>query len=218
MDKFGKISLVIVVLASIAVIVFVGPCAKVSTKPVPTGTVTPAPPPAKVFTSKELAKFTGKNGQPAFVAVDGVVYDVSGSRFFQNGVHSVCEEDSTAGQDLSEEMSEAPKGMREMLLRFPVVGTMAGANVTVPKTTAVPQKTFTAAELAKYNGKNGQPAYVGADGWVYDVSASPWWAGGAHSVCQISSMAGRDLTQALNQAPASMRGLLQKFPVVGKLQ
>jgi len=32
MDKFGKISLVIVVLASIAVIVFVGPCAKVSTK------------------------------------------------------------------------------------------------------------------------------------------------------------------------------------------
>lgn len=218
MDKYGKITLVVVVLASIAVIVFVGPCTKVGTVPVPTGSVSTTPPPTKVFPSAELAKYNGKNGQPAYVAVDGIVYDVSGSKFFPNGVHQVCEGESAAGHDLSDEMSEAPKGMREMLLRFPVVGTMAGSHATPPKTTAVPQRTFTVAELAKYNGQNGQPAYVGADGWVYDVTASPWWAGGAHSVCKLSSMAGKDLTQALSQAPPSMRGLLQKFPVVGKLQ
>lgn len=218
MDKFGKISLVVVVIASIAVTVFVGPCTKVTPGPVPTGSTPTTPPPTKVFTSAELAKYTGKGGQPAYVAVDGIVYDVSGSKFFPNGVHQVCEGESAAGHDLSDEMGDAPPGMRQMLLRFPVVGTMAGSHATVPKTTAVPQKTFTAAELAKYNGQNGQPAYVAADGWVYDVTASPWWAGGAHTVCPVSSMAGKDLTQALSQAPPSMRGLLQKFPVVGKMQ
>ena len=33
-------------------------------------------------------------------------------------------------------------------------------------------RTFTAEELAKYNGQNGQPAYVAIDGTVYDVSAA----------------------------------------------
>jgi predicted heme/steroid binding protein len=222
MDKFGRIALVIVVLASVAIIVFVGPCTPITRGPGQTGNTTTAPRRVlKVFTTSELRKYNGKNGQPAYVAVDGLVYDVTGSRFFVNGVHSVCEEDSTAGQDLSEEMAEAPKGMREMLVRFPIVGTMAGSHAKVPVQTTpqnVPQKTFTKAELAKYNGLKGQPAYVGADGLVYDVTGSPWWTSGKHSVCNLSSMAGKDLTQALNQLPPNMRMLLQRFPVVGKLQ
>lgn len=218
MEKFGRIALIVVVAASIAVLVFVGPCTKLSGVPVPTGTVSAPQLPAKVFTRAELSKYSGKNGQPAYVAVNDIVYDITGSTFFPNGVHRVCEGETVAGQDATEQMGEAPPGMREMLLRFPIVGTMAGAHVTPPKTTAVPQKTFTAAELARYNGQNGQPAYVGADGWVYDVTTSPWWAGGQHSVCKLSSMAGHDLTQALNMAPRSMRTLLQRFPVVGKLQ
>ncbi len=32
---------------------------------------------AKTFTLEELKQFNGQNGQPAYVAVDGVVYDVS---------------------------------------------------------------------------------------------------------------------------------------------
>lgn len=31
----------------------------------------------KTFTREELAKFNGQNGQPAYVAISGTVYDVS---------------------------------------------------------------------------------------------------------------------------------------------
>jgi cytochrome b involved in lipid metabolism len=31
----------------------------------------------KIFTTEELAKYDGKNNQPAYIAVDGIVYDVS---------------------------------------------------------------------------------------------------------------------------------------------
>jgi predicted heme/steroid binding protein len=217
-EKYAKAALVLLVLGSVLVIVFVGPCAPA--KVVPAAGTTPVNPnvSSKVFTRAELAKYTGRNGRPAYVAVDGIVYDMTGSRWWANGVHSACEGESMAGQDLSDEMSEAPAGMREMLARFPVMGTMAGSNTKVPAKTTVPQKTFTASALAKYDGRNGQPAYIGADGWVYDVSASPWWAGGQHTSCRLQSMAGKDLTQQLNQAPASMRTYLQKFPVVGKMQ
>ena len=217
MEKFGRYALVIIVLASIVVLVFVGPCT----------TVTPVQQPPqqqmKVFSASELAKYNGRNGQPAYVAVDGYVYDLTGSRTWVNGLHSVCDEDSMAGHDLSEQMREAPKGMRAMLQRFAIVGTMAGSGVkppvaSSPASQSVPQKTFNAAELSKYNGQNGQPAYVAADGLVYDVTGSPFWGGGNHSMCNIKSTAGRDLTSALNQAPPNMRTLLQKFPVVGRYQ
>jgi predicted heme/steroid binding protein len=41
-------------------------------------------------------------------------------------------------------------------------------------------KEFTREELAKYNGKEGQPVYVAYDGKVYDVSESKLWKTGAH--------------------------------------
>ena len=40
--------------------------------------------------------------------------------------------------------------------------------------------TFNQTELAKYNGQNGQPAYVAVDGVVYDVTGVAAWAGGKH--------------------------------------
>ncbi len=225
MEKFGKFAMVVVVLASIAIVVFVGPCSTTGTSTQTQASVPASSAPAfKTFTPAELARNNGKNGKPAYVAVDGLVYDLTGSRTWVNGAHSVCEEDSTAGHDLSEAMREAPRGMRQMLLRFPIVGKMAGSNATPPPgahtipSQSVPQRNFTTAELAKYNGQNGQPSYVAADGVVYDVSSSSMWSGGKHSMCKINSTAGRDLTQALNQSPPNMRVLLKKFPVVGRLQ
>jgi predicted heme/steroid binding protein len=49
-----------------------------------------------VFTAETLAKYDGQNGQPAYVAIDGVVYDVS--KEFKNGDHH----GHSAGQDLSQ--------------------------------------------------------------------------------------------------------------------
>ena len=74
-------------------------------------------------------------------------------------------------------------------------------------------KEFTEEELAQYNGRYGNPAYVAYEGKVYNVSASFLWKDGAHEVLHN---AGVDLTEALEQAPHG-REVLEKFPVVGIL-
>lgn len=72
---------------------------------------------------------------------------------------------------------------------------------------------FTREELAQYNGKDGQPAYVAVDGVVYDVTQSGAWANGEHNGFE----AGKDLTDALaNDAPHDDSNL-DGFPVVGTL-
>lgn len=73
---------------------------------------------------------------------------------------------------------------------------------------------FTVKDLAKYNGKNGKPAYVAYNGRVYDVTNSFLWKDGRH---QVLHSAGTDLTSAIEQAPHS-GDALAKFPVVGILQ
>ncbi len=79
------------------------------------------------------------------------------------------------------------------------------------------EQTFTLEQLAKFDGKDGRPAYVAVDGIVYDVSTSLSWQEGTHSRCNLGASAGRDLSELIKQAPASMRGLLARMPVVGKL-
>jgi predicted heme/steroid binding protein len=75
-------------------------------------------------------------------------------------------------------------------------------------------KEFTEKELAKYNGKNGKPAYVAYKGKVFDVSTSFLWKDGEH---QVLHEAGKDLTEALQQAPHGEE-VLKKFPIVGILR
>jgi len=72
---------------------------------------------------------------------------------------------------------------------------------------------MTKEELAKYNGKNGQKAYVAVNGKIYDVSGSQLWAGGDH---QGIHEAGNDLTDDLKSAP-HVRAVVDRFPVVDHL-
>lgn len=45
----------------------------------------------------------------------------------------------------------------------------------------IPPRVFTLYELETYyNGQNGSPSYVSANGVVFDISNSPAWATGAH--------------------------------------
>jgi predicted heme/steroid binding protein len=75
-------------------------------------------------------------------------------------------------------------------------------------------KEFSREELARYNGKNGTPAYAAYKGRVYDVSASFLWKNGSH---QVVHNAGLDLTDAMEQAPHG-QDVLEKFPLVGTLR
>jgi predicted heme/steroid binding protein len=72
------------------------------------------------MTLTELAKHDGRDGRPAYVAVNGIIYNVTASRRWQNGLHPP---DHQAGQDLTEELATAPH-VRAVVERFPVVGTL----------------------------------------------------------------------------------------------
>ncbi|NLI21930.1 MAG: cytochrome B5 [Clostridiales bacterium] len=80
---------------------------------------------------------------------------------------------------------------------------------------ATEPKVFTAAELAKYDGLNGNPAYVAVDGIVYDVSAVPQWSNGSHAGGTLR--AGLDQTDALARSPHGAKNLVG-LPVVGVYQ
>lgn len=71
-------------------------------------------------------------------------------------------------------------------------------------------KTFSLSELAKYNGKNGQPAYVAVDGVVYDMTTV--FNNGSH----YTHIAGTELTDAFYTRHA--KSAITKYPVVGTLQ
>ena len=73
-------------------------------------------------------------------------------------------------------------------------------------------KDFTAEELAAFDGKNGQPAYVAYKGVVYDVTESAMWGDGDH---EGMHNAGHDLTAEHDAAPHDV--YVTDFPEVGKL-
>lgn len=55
----------------------------------------------RVFTPEELALYNGTNGYPAYVAVNGIIYNISNAPIWQTGTHFGLR----AGQDLSLEFN-----------------------------------------------------------------------------------------------------------------
>ncbi len=79
-----------------------------------------AEPELKEFDGAALGECDGSGSKPACVAVDGSVYDVSGSKLWKGGQHM---KRHRAGRDLSGDIAAAPHG-KEVLERVPCVGTM----------------------------------------------------------------------------------------------
>jgi len=75
-------------------------------------------------------------------------------------------------------------------------------------------QTFTIEELAAYDGKDGNKAYIAVGGLVYDVTDVKVWAGGAHH----GFTAGADQTEALDSKAPHGANMLNGIPVVGKLE
>lgn len=70
------------------------------------------------LTLEELAQFDGKEGRPAYIAVDGDIYDVSKVSRWRNGQHNGF----TAGNDLTEEIKAiSPHGVSK-LKTVPMIG------------------------------------------------------------------------------------------------
>jgi predicted heme/steroid binding protein/uncharacterized membrane protein len=77
----------------------------------------------KVFKPEDMGSYSGSEGAPAYVAYEGKVYDVSGSRLWKTGTHMMRHK---AGQVMDGQMAAAPHGP-EILERVPLVGTLVPA-------------------------------------------------------------------------------------------
>lgn len=72
------------------------------------------------ISASELSEYDGQDGNPAYVAVDGVVYDVTENEAWAGGEHA---DDLTAGNDYTEEILSSPHG-KSVLEDLPVVGNL----------------------------------------------------------------------------------------------
>ena len=75
------------------------------------------------------------------------------------------------------------------------------------------ERKFTVEELSKFNGRDGNPAYIAYQGKVYDMSQSSFWLDGDHLGAH---QAGKDLTVELELAPHGPENL-DRVKQVGKL-
>jgi len=74
------------------------------------------------LTLEELKQYDGQNGNPAYVAVDGVIYDVTNVPQWKGGKHNGY----TAGQDLTDIIkNKSPHGVAK-LQGVPIVGELVG--------------------------------------------------------------------------------------------
>lgn len=72
-----------------------------------------------VYDATSLAEFNGLDGNRAYIAIEGIVYDVTDNLMWSAGLHQGRYQ---AGQDLTEEMKKAPHGLTK-LKTVEVVGT-----------------------------------------------------------------------------------------------
>jgi predicted heme/steroid binding protein len=72
----------------------------------------------RVFSLEELAIYDGQDGEAAYVAYEGKVYDLTDSPMWEFGNH---EYEHAAGEDHTDAMAAAPHG-DDVMDGFPVVG------------------------------------------------------------------------------------------------
>lgn len=90
----------------------------------PTNTVSPnsGNPNGQTFTRAQLAQFTGLNGMPAYVAVNGIVYDVTNNAAWSAATHFGLR----AGMDLTAEFASCHEGQQWILAQLKAIGRLVG--------------------------------------------------------------------------------------------
>jgi predicted heme/steroid binding protein len=71
----------------------------------------------KLYSKNQLALRNGTDKEEIWVALNGVIYDVSASRLWKNGKHY----EHWAGQDLSDELKDAPH-TEKVFEKFEIIG------------------------------------------------------------------------------------------------
>ena len=72
----------------------------------------------KQFTKETLSNYDGKNGRPAYIAVNGIVYDVTNNAHWVNGEHHGIR----AGKDVSFDLTNTSPHGEKVLVNANQVG------------------------------------------------------------------------------------------------
>lgn len=78
----------------------------------------------KEFTLEELAQYDGSSGKPAYVAIEGIVYDVSKEALWAGGAHMGLK----AGKDLTVQFKSC-HGMAQIINKLPKAGMLTVNNI-----------------------------------------------------------------------------------------
>ncbi len=101
----------IMLISAVVVTIYIGPRLRQQRARIPSSESGP-------HTLDELNHFDGKVGRPAYIAYEGIIYDVTKSRLWKNGSHVMKH---TAGNDLTNMLNNAPHG-KDKILAMPQVG------------------------------------------------------------------------------------------------
>ncbi|RED97518.1 cytochrome b5 domain-containing protein [Marinoscillum furvescens] len=74
----------------------------------------------KAYTVSQLALRNGQDREEIWIAFEGRIYDVTGSKLWRNGKHY----EHWAGQDLTAELADAPHSSK-VFAKFEVVGVLS---------------------------------------------------------------------------------------------
>ena len=88
------------------------------------------------LTLEELGAFDGEDGRPAYIAFEGIIYDVSNSKLWGNGSHMKRHQ---AGTDLTDVLSQAPH-QEDKVIAMPEIGKVSIVNKI--KTKEMHEKVF----------------------------------------------------------------------------
>ena len=171
--------------------------------------------PQRVFTVEELAKYNGKNGAKAYVAVGGIIYDVTAISKWSGGNHY----GRTAGKVLDKEFAQCHSNKLAIMEYAAAVGVLdninkdSSANIKTDSNSRDELRYYKIEDIAKFDGKNGTLAYVVVNGTVYDVTSMNQWINGSH----YGLSAGKDLTEYFKTCHKNENDILKKLRIVGAI-
>lgn len=174
----------------------------------------------RVFTVDELAKYNGKNGAKSYISVGGIVYDVTGASKWNGGNHYGV----TAGKVLDKEFAQCHGNKLSIMEHAAAVGVLDtnnkreatnndDKNSEINSNSREGLRYYKIEDISKFDGKNGNLAYVVINGTVYDVTSMRHWIDGSH----YGLSAGRDLTEYFETCHKDEKDILKKLRIVGTI-
>ena len=173
----------------------------------------------RVFTVDELSKHNGKNGAKSYIAVGGIVYDVTGVSKWSGGNHYGI----TAGRVLDKEFAQGHGNRLSIMEYAPAVGVLdtnnkrgeinSDKNPKLNSNSREELRYYKLQDISKFDGKNGNLAYVVINGTVYDVTCMRHWLNGNH----YGLSAGKDLTEYFETCHKDEKDILKELRIVGTI-